>query len=195
MHQWLGLSPEMGHHQQNRPGPQAVAIRPFTDRDTAQVRELVIAVNRLLSPPDLRDAFEAYIERALSEEINRTSDYYGERMADFGLHFGEIRWSAHSVWNARQRQRWNCAACMSPPRRGDRASRDRCSNLPHTSDTVSSVAQAVIDAAPLPETALPHPRLRSPAIAAARPHKGRDRPSRNTRGLRRRRSVERTPRH
>jgi hypothetical protein len=38
-----------------------VTIRPFADRDTVQVRELVIAVNRLLSPPDFRDAFDAYI--------------------------------------------------------------------------------------------------------------------------------------
>lgn len=83
MHQWLGLSQEMGHHQQNRPGPQAVTIRPFADRDTAQVRELVIAVHRLLSPPDLRDAFEAYIERALSEEIDRIPAYYGEREGGF----------------------------------------------------------------------------------------------------------------
>ena len=83
MHPWLGLSPEMGHHQHNRPRPQAVAIRPFDDRYTAQVRELVIAVNRLLSPPDLRDAFEAYIERALSEEINRIPAYYGERDGGF----------------------------------------------------------------------------------------------------------------
>jgi GNAT superfamily N-acetyltransferase len=83
MHRWVGLSPDMGHHQQNRPGPQAVAIRPFADPDTAQVRELFIAVNRLLSPPDLRDAFEAYIERALCEEIDRIPAYYGERDGGF----------------------------------------------------------------------------------------------------------------
>ena len=35
-----------------------VTIRPFAEQDAAQVRELFIAVNRLLSPPDLRDAFE-----------------------------------------------------------------------------------------------------------------------------------------
>jgi ribosomal protein S18 acetylase RimI-like enzyme len=83
MHQWLALSQDIGHHQQNRPGPQAVAIRRFADRDTAQVRELVIVVNRLLSPPDLRDAFEAYIERALFEEIDRIPAYYGERGGGF----------------------------------------------------------------------------------------------------------------
>ena len=83
MHQWLELSPDIGRHQQNRPGSRTVTIRPFADWDTAQVRELVIAVNRLLSPPDLRDAFDAYIERALSEEINRIPAYYGERDGGF----------------------------------------------------------------------------------------------------------------
>ena len=48
-----------------------VTIRPFAEHDAAQVRELFITVNRLLSPPHLRDAFEAYIERALREEIYR----------------------------------------------------------------------------------------------------------------------------
>ena len=42
------------------------------------MRELVIEVNRLLSPPDLRDAFEAYIERALVDEIDRIKAYYTE---------------------------------------------------------------------------------------------------------------------
>src|SRR5271166_1006725 len=48
-----------------------VAICPFAERDAAQVRELFITVNRLLSPTGLRGAFEAYIERALMEEIDR----------------------------------------------------------------------------------------------------------------------------
>ena len=55
---------EIGHDQQNRPGQQEVTIRPFVEQDTTLVRELFITVNRLLSPPDPRDAFEAYIERA-----------------------------------------------------------------------------------------------------------------------------------
>jgi hypothetical protein len=49
---------------------EEVTIRPFAERDAAQVRALFITVNRLLSPLDLRDAFEAYIERALMEEID-----------------------------------------------------------------------------------------------------------------------------
>jgi putative acetyltransferase len=44
---------------------------------------LIHQVNRLLSPPDLRDAFEAYIERALVEEIDRIPAYYGERDGGF----------------------------------------------------------------------------------------------------------------
>jgi GNAT superfamily N-acetyltransferase len=56
-----------------------VTIRPFAEHDAAQVRELFITVNRLLSPPDLRDAFEVYIEHALAEEIDRISAYYDER--------------------------------------------------------------------------------------------------------------------
>ena len=62
---------------------EEVTIRPFTERDAAQVRQLFITVNRLLSPPDLRDAFEAYIERALREEIDRILAYYGKRDGGF----------------------------------------------------------------------------------------------------------------
>ena len=60
-----------------------IIIRPFVQQDAAQVQALFITVNRLLSPPDLRDAFEAYIERALVEEIDRIQDYYSERDGGF----------------------------------------------------------------------------------------------------------------
>jgi len=60
-----------------------VTIRPFAEQDAAQVRELFITVNRLLSLPDLRDAFEAYIEHALVEEIDRIPAYYSERDGGF----------------------------------------------------------------------------------------------------------------
>jgi GNAT superfamily N-acetyltransferase len=60
-----------------------ITIRPFADRDAAQVRDLFITVNRLLSPPDLRDAFEVYINRALEEEIDRIPAYYRERDGGF----------------------------------------------------------------------------------------------------------------
>jgi putative acetyltransferase len=60
-----------------------ITIRPFAERDAPEVRELFIAVNRLLSPPDLREAFEAYIEQALAEEIDQIPAYYAERGGSF----------------------------------------------------------------------------------------------------------------
>jgi GNAT superfamily N-acetyltransferase len=60
-----------------------IEIRPFAGDDAAQVRELFIATNRLLSPADMRDAFEAYIERALAEEIDRIDAYYREHDGGF----------------------------------------------------------------------------------------------------------------
>ena len=60
-----------------------VTIRPFREEDASQVRELFIIVNRLLSPPRMRDAFEAYIARSLTEEMDRVAAYYGERGGGF----------------------------------------------------------------------------------------------------------------
>ena len=40
-----------------------ITIRPFSEEYAAEVRDLFITVNRLLSPPNLHDAFEAYIAR------------------------------------------------------------------------------------------------------------------------------------
>ena len=60
----------VGRRSRNEGVDAEVTVRPFAEHDAAEVRELFITVNRLLSPPDLRDAFEAYIERALGEEID-----------------------------------------------------------------------------------------------------------------------------
>jgi GNAT superfamily N-acetyltransferase len=61
-----------------------VTIRPFREEDDAsEVRELFIIVNRLLSPPSIRDAFEAYIARSLTEEMDRVAAYYRERGGGF----------------------------------------------------------------------------------------------------------------
>jgi GNAT superfamily N-acetyltransferase len=60
-----------------------ITIRPFAEEDVTPVHELFILVNRLLSPPEMRDTFESYISRSLSEEIDRIVSYYGER--DGGL--------------------------------------------------------------------------------------------------------------
>jgi GNAT superfamily N-acetyltransferase len=60
-----------------------LTIRPFSEPDTARVRELFITINRLLAPAGLRDAFEAYIERSLAEEIDRIPAYYREHAGSF----------------------------------------------------------------------------------------------------------------
>jgi putative acetyltransferase len=60
-----------------------LCIRPFAEADAPQVRQLFIVVNRLLSPPHLRDAFEEYIARSLFEEIDRIAAYYGEKHGGF----------------------------------------------------------------------------------------------------------------
>jgi GNAT superfamily N-acetyltransferase len=61
----------------------ATVIRPFAESDSAEVREMFVAVNRLLSPPHMRDLFEAYIDRSLTEEMDRIAAYYGERGGGF----------------------------------------------------------------------------------------------------------------
>jgi GNAT superfamily N-acetyltransferase len=61
----------------------APKIREFSPDDAVAVRELFIRVNRLLAPPDLKEAFEAYIARSLGDEIDRICDYYRERMGGF----------------------------------------------------------------------------------------------------------------
>jgi GNAT superfamily N-acetyltransferase len=56
----------------------SLLIRAFEQGDAARVRELFIAVNRLLAPPGMQAEFERYIERALREEIDRIAEYYRE---------------------------------------------------------------------------------------------------------------------
>jgi GNAT superfamily N-acetyltransferase len=58
-------------------------IRDFSTDDAAAVRDLFIRVNRLLAPADRKDAFESYIARSLTEEIDRVSEYYSERNGGF----------------------------------------------------------------------------------------------------------------
>lgn len=60
-------------------------IRPFSPADALRVRELFVTVNRLLAPPDLREAFEGYIFRSLEEEIDRIDDYYNAREGGFWI--------------------------------------------------------------------------------------------------------------
>jgi GNAT superfamily N-acetyltransferase len=61
----------------------ATIIRPFAATDADRVRELFIVINRGLSPPHMRDAFEAYIARSLTEEIDRIPAYYGDHDGGF----------------------------------------------------------------------------------------------------------------
>jgi putative acetyltransferase len=58
-------------------------IRQFQPDDAAAARALFIRVNRLLAPADMKGAFEAYIDRSLTEEIDRLADYYRERHGGF----------------------------------------------------------------------------------------------------------------
>jgi putative acetyltransferase len=60
-----------------------IEIRSFAPGDAAAIRNLFIRVNRLLAPPHMKDAFEAYIARSLVEEISRVTDYYSERNGGF----------------------------------------------------------------------------------------------------------------
>ncbi len=61
----------------------AMAVRRYADGDEDQVRELFIAVNRLLAPPELASVFEHYIEQSLADEIARIPEYYAEHGGSF----------------------------------------------------------------------------------------------------------------
>jgi putative acetyltransferase len=66
------------------------AIRRYADADHAAVRDLFVRVNRELAPPEHRAAFENYIARSLTEEIDRLAEYYSARHgAFFVAHEGE----------------------------------------------------------------------------------------------------------
>ncbi len=58
-------------------------IRRSAGSDHPAVRELFIAVNRELAPPDLRDAFEGYVAVSLREEIDRLAEYYAGKQGSF----------------------------------------------------------------------------------------------------------------
>jgi GNAT superfamily N-acetyltransferase len=58
-------------------------ILPFAPVNTAAVRELFIRVNRQLAPSEMKEQFEAYIERSLAEEIDRIEEYYRDRNGGF----------------------------------------------------------------------------------------------------------------
>lgn len=61
----------------------SAAIRRYSDADHAAVRDLFIRINQELAPPHLREAFAAYVQVSLANEINRLADYYGEKGGAF----------------------------------------------------------------------------------------------------------------
>ena len=61
----------------------AIEIRPFKTGDALQVRNLFVRVNRLLAPPQMKQAFEGYIETSLREEIDQIDGYYGRKQGGF----------------------------------------------------------------------------------------------------------------
>ena len=61
----------------------ALTIRRFANTDAPAVRDLFIRVNRLLAPPQMKDAFETYIASSISEEIGRIAEYYAARRGSF----------------------------------------------------------------------------------------------------------------
>ena len=61
----------------------AIDIRPFEIDDAVPVRDLFIRVNRLLAPPQMKQAFEDYIVTSLKEEIGQISSYYGRMQGGF----------------------------------------------------------------------------------------------------------------
>ena len=69
----------------------AIVIRPFAERDAAEVRDLFVRINRSLAPSHLVGAFESYIASCLAEEIGRIGDYYTERSGGFWVAIGNSR--------------------------------------------------------------------------------------------------------
>src|SRR5689334_7470464 len=56
--------------------PISLSIQPYRGSDRQAVIDLFIEVNRALAPPDMREAFAAYVENSLAEEIGRIDQYY-----------------------------------------------------------------------------------------------------------------------
>jgi putative acetyltransferase len=53
-------------------------IRPYRPSDQAAVIALFRAFMQELTPPALKAEFDAYVERAIDEELSCIADYYGE---------------------------------------------------------------------------------------------------------------------
>lgn len=58
-------------------------LRMYRAEDWRAVRDLFISINSELAPPDLVEAFDAYVVAALETEINRIPEYYSARNGNF----------------------------------------------------------------------------------------------------------------
>jgi len=134
---WTGSQNTRKRVSKDKPVGAEVTIRALAEQDTAQVRELFITVNRVFSPQDLRDAFEAYIERALTEEIDRISAYYSDWVAVRGNKVVGTFGLEHAS-NAR----WNARYVRSTFGSTSRASRGRCSLLKKAENIEEAVGGA-----------------------------------------------------
>jgi len=65
------------------PKEYGVEIRAFAPQDADAVRDLFVAVNRLLTPDGMAEEFETYIEQSIAAEMGRIADYYRERGGTF----------------------------------------------------------------------------------------------------------------
>ena len=77
----------------------------------------------------MRAAFEAYIARSLTEEMDRVAAYYGERGGGFWVALRERKSSACSALNLQRLMPWSCVACMSTRPPDVAGSPGRCCNL------------------------------------------------------------------
>lgn len=64
---------------------ETMKIRLYEEADKPAVEALFTHVNRELAPAGLKEAFENYISRSLSEEISRIPDYYAEKGGSFSV--------------------------------------------------------------------------------------------------------------
>jgi hypothetical protein len=103
-----------------------IDIRAFAPGNANAVRELFVRVNRLLSPAQMQEAFETYIARSLTEEIDRVAGYYSERNGGFWVAVDGGMLLACLGWNRRLMGLWSCVACTSIPTSGAEGSRDEC---------------------------------------------------------------------
>ena len=64
-------------------GAPGLAIRPYRDADRGAVIALFRDAMDALAPPEQRAAFDAYVQRAVAEELGRIETYYGREGCAF----------------------------------------------------------------------------------------------------------------